>query len=1206
MSPADTYRTDFRLQVPRGRFYDPQRNRLYRSVQTIPRRKESLLLYNRVWTGSTVALDGAQAGITRTTVKLPIISDYFSAPVQSVRRVINGRVDTFGTQYGGDPLNLALDENLVFRFFTDLRKLLSIQSRNAPFFKPGPNVRFSARMFYLTTEANQNNVIKTLWAPSSPTVLETLDYLEDEMITHISEYGNNLWFYDLRIVKDVFPQGIGQGSVFRSIRQIDQKYIRPFIFTRFNCAYVACAMHKRAQHDPSSLLLPVEIHREGGQNLKRRLRRSGAEAVHAMYSDFDTLRSIANYYRLPIKVYNNTFGVELDYQPPAMRRTGKARKSIELFLHDNHYYPLFERGAIPEDIVKQFDFVKNKMEFQENNTVTFQEKKKAVYDALARGECVKIDKEFNDDEEFDPKKIAAWDLETSPAIVHAVQEEHKVQKCYLAGFAYTNEADKQVCLQFEGEQCIQKMLKEMANRQRVLNKFVFYAHNSGRFDLPILLREGFFSKWTIDEDGNPWKIVPKRAMELNGGWISFAIELRESHRKTKMPVYITFRDSLRLMPDKLARLCKDFSTPHQKLGDVDHSEITLLNWNSEAYYEKVMRYHKNDVLGLLELVQMFGAEVQKEYKVDIRRCVTVASLAKRAFFKNWSHHEVFTMPEEYDQFIRNSYFGGRCEAFSIGQLHETNPPWTDGKVRSDKFYYYDFTSLYPWVCQAFELPVGEPKWCRTSDVFVDGKLRDDFYGFVMCNVQTRDGFMEKEQYDGYAPWRPVHPIVCNGRLTFPHLTAPVPMVIFSEEIRYCQENKFPYDYTFEESYRCVQFQKGHLLRNMIQEVYEKKKEATKLKHRGKRLITKLLLNSAYGFWGLKVRGRDSVLVINDKDREMTFHKYLESNKLLGCGTHSGGEDKYHFLRVLRDLDTTDFNVAVASAVTSFARIRLHQAITAFEAAHERARVYYCDTDSLITNVPITIDDNLVKQFQWNAETDSRDVDGIILGNLKNEGDDIVEDQLLAQREVEGEIGFNEAWVLGCKMYGLRKSNIVGGKSAEITKCKGYSQNDKDLEIADYISLVEHMDEVNSLYKKYLDREIDYAAFREHVKPFVIQQEQTQFRIGKHSFLSENAMAFSVEIKQVEKMFRSNYTKGILLPSNNIAPLEVTHNDWFTPSNNAALEAREQELEYAQQEEEREDAMPDDLEPWDMFDDDEMLIDEDLGIVVAHQYFEACD
>lgn len=74
--------------------------------------------------------------------------------------------------------------------------------------------------------------------------------------------------------------------------------------------------------------------------------------------------------------------------------------------------------------------------------------------------------------------------------------------------------------------------------------------------------------------------------------------------------------------------------------------------------------------------------------------------------------------------------------------------------------------------------------------------------------------------------------------------------------------------------------------------------------------------------------------------------YLNTDKLISLREHND----YMFCRIKKDLDVKDYNVAVAAAISSYARSKLHSLLTAIRKVG--GELYYCDTDSLICNINI--------------------------------------------------------------------------------------------------------------------------------------------------------------------------------------------------------------------------------------------------------------
>lgn len=1200
------YRTDINQPVPTDKLYDVEHD------TTIPRRdysffqrETSIVLYDRIWNGRFLTDYEPQRYAEVIEVYIPIATRYFPVAVRNAAAAdeATGEIASYTltdpVMRGGDLIDMnAGDGNAIKPFTTYLEKEFK-KRLNMDFFRPRANTKFLVSVAYTAitdNEAGNTGVAEwgqldggfAVWKRlSSPFLSHIGDWKErrqgqtinhkgalhvlteklDQARQSQSNYAEMFVMTDIRVMRTTLREdGVGQGgSVFRSLQQVGKVFVRPFVLSRTNCLYTASFIAKKAQSNPEILLENEQKHNKGGENLKGALRRQGYADVHDDYSNFDTIKSIAVYYRLPFVIYNNTFQRIFEYSPYKLRKFAVRKNQIELMLANQHYTPLIRKSSVPQSILDQLvarDEALKGLEFEGDNAAKGMRRDRVhIYESLAQDKPVLIEPRCKQLEkrrkamdiyvkgageqstialEFDKTKIVAWDLETAPIRISDdvpvddhVRDEYTVHKAYMSGLAwYDPTTQEQLVAQFCGMDCIQQFLSFVHARLDVFNGCTFYAHSGGRFDLPILMREGLFSdNWTFGRyKSAPFRIVAKKAMELNGSWVSFALEEKlEEGSKRKKPRYIMFRDSFRLLPSSLDKLCKDFNTLHKKLGGVDHNLVTIDNYFTQPLLDQLKKYHENDCRSLLEVVVKFGQECQRDYRVNITGTITVASVAKQAFWKNWAPPEgtdVYTLGYKMDDFVRKSYFGGRVECFELGALHERFP--------DEKWYYFDYTSLYPYVCTK-ELPVGMPQWVNKDEIWtLDGKIRPDFYGFVTVHVRTdlASHLIHK--------FKPMFAVVNQGRLCFPWLKEWIPLILFSEEIRYAQQIGMPYEYdlTDKPTYG-LRFQSYPLLRNMINVCYEKKREASIQKNEAKRLITKLLLNSSYGFWGLRVRNRDSVIVVDSKDGGTTFRKYYDSDRLIGSGTHRIGPDTYEFLRVFRDLDTLDFNVAVASAVTSLARIQLHTSMC--DIMDKGYKVVYCDTDSMITTCPMGSFPDMVQKYM-SFHDGSRDWNGEQLGNLKNECEDLCHGCLDEQRlHDDNNVYFDKCYIAGCKMYSVAKT-LVNGKTVEINKCKGYSKRDAKLTGSDFERLISQQTKVDQLRTELLNKRCTIEQFRSRLKALVIHQMQTQFRIGKSDFVREGARTCTVEVRPVEKFFRINYTKGQVSENGTVKPLEVLNTD----------------------------------------------------------------
>ena len=449
-----------------------------------------------------------------------------------------------------------------------------------------------------------------------------------------------------------------------------------------------------------------------------------------------------------------------------------------------------------------------------------------------------------------------------------------------------------------------------------------------------------------------------------------------------------------------------------------------------------------------------------ESGINLESLFTGATLAKKYFFHKYYNHfnfPIFTLSDKMDKFIRKDYYGGRCEIFVKPSVE------IKGKI-----YYYDFTSLYPSQMVG-DLPYGEPIWKE----FEDGKLPKDFYGFVRCKVKSLKTNL-----------KPLHACYNNGKLIFPFFENQTELVLFSEEIKVGIKYKL-YEYEFLEG---IHFQKGPIMKNAVEDVFKNKSEASIKGETSKAQMWKIILNSMYGFWGLRTKGRDTVK-IHPRGEEPP---YIEQGKLI----NQSDVGNYTICRIVDDLQITDFNVSIASAITSLSRIKLWNLIKDIESKGKH--VYMCDTDSVITDLDLHEHEDLKDLYQWDGK-------GEELGSLKNELNDKLKKKKL-EHNVNKNYHFDQVIFGGLKFYSIKCNSF----SVDISKCKGYKQKDED--------------------------KLNYKVFSDVINTGKnLSQTQRQFRSGKQSMLSESC-PFYVNKSFISKSCPMKYNKAT----------EVEDSIWLEP------------------------------------------------------------
>ena len=973
----------------------------------------------------------------------------------------------------------------------------------------------------------------TMHSTAFKDVNEALDKIKDDLNYWTREYDGDFVVNDIIIE---YIEGV-QGS-FRSFIQADNTWLIINPITRKNCFWVACAISAGAKSN-AQLVVDKVKQQQAGKQLKK-----AVAPVNNEFADEESYQKLADYKGMRLKIYNNIF--ESRTIEPANLRSNK---EIEVQFRNGHAFALIRKTEFSkihgDAILKACEAALNHKVAKAPKEETpklinkFSAKKTYIDDEedfeIVRQNGYKIKHEETEDfdEDGEPiikyyywkeqespyfNKYAAWDLETCKVIINGEQ----VQKAYAAGIAIGSELEKFEYKDFWGLDCINNFLDYLADNIDKFAGYTFYAHNGGKFDMNVMLREGLLShhRRRSAEQKKGFKINGKDCIELNNSWIGFSIYIDDK--------FISFRDSLRMLPAGLDKLCKEFNVVNKKLTEtVDHNIITKDNYHT---FPQLPAYLKNDCYGLLEILNNFSRQLYKEFQINMRDCFTGASLSKKVFYKkyyNQNKYPVYKLTKKQDKLIRDGYFGGRVECFHIGKFEE-------------KVYYYDFTSLYPDQGRK-PLPYSPPEDVEFNhEEETPADIINKFEGHVTCMVLGTEEMLKAANCH-----KPIHGCLLNNRLCFPYFNKWTKITLFSEEVKLGL--KYGYKYKFING---VQFKLARFMKSFFEDAFVKKAQEKENGNNALSNAYKIIANSGYGFWGTRTEDRDGVIV--GKASDNSFKQYFNDNKLLSVGRI----EDYNFIRVLKELKINDNNVAVAAAISSYARMRTWNLINDIYAAG--GKVFYCDTDSVITNIDLSAEESkqLKKKYQW-------DGCGKELGTLKNECEEKVEDSMTSlvrrihkvskeneitkeqkqevknlvnqQKAHDGELYFDKLVVAGCKMYALQKT-LVDGTSVEINKCKGYSQ--RNFWDQNMIKFTQDDNGFNLEVGGYIDYRLKFDTLENLLVPGTkINQQQMQFRCGKADYVKENNN-FEIKVKNVTKAFRVNYTKGKVLENGIVNPLVI--------------------------------------------------------------------
>ena len=282
----------------------------------------------------------------------------------------------------------------------------------------------------------------------------------------------------------------------------------------------------------------------------------------------------------------------------------------------------------------------------------------------------------------------------------------------------------------------------------------------------------------------------------------------------------------------------------------------------------------------------------------------------------------------YDFF--NSYFGGRTEAFKLGN--------TNAVV-------YDINSMYPFAMLNAEFP--NPKFLEKKIVSIDVFLNNYlpvFEGMIKCVVIHKDIFL------GCLPLR------YNDKLVFP--TGEFSGYWNFNEIKFAIENKIIEIKSIEYIIYSVKMKSPFT--GFITDLYNLRKKSEGIEKE----VLKLLMNSLYGKFAQQIKSEFIYLenIQSVESKELLFTH--EINKTL-IELHLFNSDrKDAFLEVKSERGEHLYNTIplFASYITSFARVELLKYLIKYE----KYKPVYCDTDSIFFEKQPPIN-NGVELGDWKKE-----------------------------------------------------------------------------------------------------------------------------------------------------------------------------------------------------------------------------------------------
>ena len=400
---------------------------------------------------------------------------------------------------------------------------------------------------------------------------------------------------------------------------------------------------------------------------------------------------------------------------------------------------------------------------------------------------------------------------------------------------------------------------------------------------------------------------------------------------------INFRDSLLMLPSSLRKLSKAFgveakgffpfefvnnlSIPLDYIGKtpdynyyegIGKEDYKTMETNSWSLRKESIHYCELDCKVLHQILCKFNKHIFDKFTLNVHKFPTLSSLALGIYRSGYlGDYKIPKLGGNIFDFIKQGYTGGRVDVFI---------PY------GEDLFYYDVNSLYPTVYSSKPMPVGTPTWFSGNILERDPEA----FGFFRCKINAPDNLK--------IPVLQTHVKTPNGIRTVSPLGEWID-VLFSEEAKLAI--KHGYKITVLEGYT---FDKQIVFDKYAADLFQIK-QSHEPSH-PMYLISKLLLNSLYGKFGMSID-----LIENDLIEAQSLSDYIGTNNIIDGIDLGNGKSIVSTLK-FRDFDSdiTRMNVSIGIAASITAYARMHMQVYLQSKGY---KVYYTDTDSIVTDKPIS-------------------------------------------------------------------------------------------------------------------------------------------------------------------------------------------------------------------------------------------------------------
>lgn len=355
-----------------------------------------------------------------------------------------------------------------------------------------------------------------------------------------------------------------------------------------------------------------------------------------------------------------------------------------------------------------------------------------------------------------------------------------------------------------------------------------------------------------------------------------------------------FLDSVKLIPAALDKALKAFGLPGKLEHDLGLHEEDA-RWTD---------YLKQDCVGLYQLLMRFHFYIERTLggEVGITAPATSMKVFRRRYLKRNYPRSI-----ETHEFVRRGYCGGRVE------VHHS---------AGTTLRYYDINSSYPRAMLE-AMPVGAAtQWDGPPPAVLQKRI-----GFVECDVYVPPDII-------------IPPLPIKAGVELPHakgkLVFPVGKLHGIWEWSELQK-AVSLGATIERYGHSVWYEGVPIFKEYVNDIYQYRDKSRPEYDEGLAQVAKILLNSLYGKFGMRT---ERLKIYRWNDPDLPIEAYPANRSDPDC----------LIWYAKTEVDAPYIMPQISARVTALARVRLLDAM--LEAKRRGGDLFYCDTDSVITNVEL--------------------------------------------------------------------------------------------------------------------------------------------------------------------------------------------------------------------------------------------------------------